>query len=554
MHKFELKHWEIGLMLFAVILFCIAAFAYIVEIPLRNLVLTPEAEGVRNSVGKVMSKKGELRREIHGDPEFRKVELLDPIYDRDTVVTSTNASAIIELDGGASIELGASSMVQIRFDNQWSLSGISRHAAVQVVSGKVTGRTKNAALVIRTAKEVVAIAKNTARELKPEPLVIRAPVQVVPPPVPVAVAVVLPSPSPSPKRPSPSPSPSPSPAITISPSPSPIPSPSPSLAPALVSKLLLLSPKPKTKYQPDLTIENGILKPGKEIPIHWVVSPPEAKVRMVVRDADGTSITEQVIAAQNGNVRTQVHLQKPGTFRIELVDSDADAGIAKKVISEFTLTSELKKLQVLDPLVGGEKASSNQLVGKRLKDFDVKLRWTALPGIEQYQIAFRNSAKGERVLERTVKGTEYLLNRDRVFSGRIYYEIGTTTENGFQVSSETQAFVFDFLPPQITLPKAQAVFTAGSGNNGILIVWQKTNFTDRYEYQISRTADFKEIFVSEIRPENFYILRDAPIGKIYVRVRSLANQYSSAFSRPLEFTTVAPVGVMVLPSPAVSGN
>ncbi|HAR42699.1 MAG TPA: hypothetical protein DCS07_08755, partial [Bdellovibrionales bacterium] len=173
MRKLELKAWEFTAVLLAAIIFIAAVGAYIAEIPLRNLVLAPEGEGKREAVGKVSAKKGELRREIHGDPEFRKVEALEPIYNLDTVVTAADSEATIELEDGATIELSPSSMVQIKFDSEWSLSGIVRHAAVEVVSGRVTGRAKNRALVIRSGKEVIAIAKNPVRELKPRAIVIR---------------------------------------------------------------------------------------------------------------------------------------------------------------------------------------------------------------------------------------------------------------------------------------------------------------------------------------------------------------------------------------------
>ncbi|OFZ42189.1 MAG: hypothetical protein A2070_00575 [Bdellovibrionales bacterium GWC1_52_8] len=261
---------------------------------------------------------------------------------------------------------------------------------------------------------------------------------------------------------------------------------------------------------------------------------------------------EQVVAPKNGKGETFVNLSRPGTYRVELQDPLAAEGKGQKAHAEFQLRPEIKKIEILDPLVGGEKASSNQLSGKRLKDFEIQLRWAAIPGVVDYRIAFRNSLQGKKLMERKVKGIEYFLNRDKVFSGQIFYELESTLESGFILTSDPQAFVFDFLPPQITIPRANASVVLEPGNPSVLIVWQKTNFTDRYEVDISRSPDFKELIVSESRPENFYVLKRPPVGKIFTRIRSLAKNFSSKFGEPLEFTVIAAPNTVVSPNPAGS--
>ena len=104
-------------------------------------------------------------------------------------------------------------------------------------------------------------------------------------------------------------------------------------------------------------------------------------------------------------------------------------------------------------------------------------------------------------------------------------------------SSGNQAFLFDFLPPLPVQPDPGATLSEREITaDGILFTWQKTNFTDSYDLQVAKDAQFKGIVVDENLEDNFLIVPSPGPGTYWWRTRSHSKGVTSPMSSPTKLT------------------
>ena len=504
----EFKHWEKALVLLSVLLFSLSFYLYVTDYPLKRYLFNIEDEGVHRQVGWVSIKDGALRRQVQGEAEFKSLEVQSSLFDEDTVVTGLDATATLQLEDGSTIELAQGTMVKLHFDNSLTLGGISRAASIDVVAGKVKTQSKTPRAAVRIKP-------------KPKPVELpRAPVKVVAVPQPVVV---------------------PSPIIVAA-------------EPEGVKYLELTSPRPGTAFS--LEPNSKVLE--KIIGLNWRISPsatPGRKLLLSLRrlkpGSDGTVTSEeiqrQLVTDINGAGQAQVTLKAPGSYEWELL---TDKGLriqgAKSARSNFQLQPEFDAIETLVPLVGGEAQTSSRMSRQQLKNFDITLRWKPYQAKfqpkpqDKYRISIKTTVDAKvPVLDKKVSSPQYRFNKDKVFAGQIFYQVFAPLPGGFIARSPVKPFVFSFLAPALVVPVNHSVLSKAKllkEGDGTLLTWQKTNFTDFYELEISKDPNF-ESWVQKLKlKENFFIFKSPPQGKYYWRVRSYAKSVLSPPSPAFDLT------------------
>ncbi len=531
----ELNKWEVGTVAAFAALFLVTFALYTQGFPLRRyLFYLPEEEaGVQ--IGTVVIKRGNVTREMLGEPGFRSIETSHPVFNEDTVVSGPESTATLQLDDGGTIELGENTMVRLSFDTGFSLEGIRRSgraAKVKVVSGQVKGVAKERKIVLQARnQEEVKVATSA----EAAPVVVQAPPIQVPIPIPAAP---IPVPSAEPLAQA-------SPVAVPSELPSPIVSPSPAMLQAAPVnwKLQVASPADDGVYP----VPTGSTRAVREVAAQWKVVPAKdapPAFTLVLRRKDPAQpvaegepefkeVARTAVPVKAGKARYVWAIKAPGIYEYEIL-GEQDASHAK---SRFSIPAEFKAVETLDPLIGGSAQTSNLLRGERLKKFDLTFRWKEYPGAESYRISFLPKPGAKPAFEKTVNATEYSLNKGKVFTGRIHYKVVANLPTGFRASSELQPFSFEFMPPIPVIPTHQATITPKKpGDTSVLLTWQKTNFTESYEVEASTDVEFTNPFFRKKLVENFYILKVPQPGKVYWRVKGYANGVVSPQSDIAEFT------------------
>jgi hypothetical protein len=524
------KKWEVALLFLASLLLASSAALYVSDISLRKYLLGWQDDVGVEQVGHVGTVTGTIRRQLKSEVDFEPVGKATPLFNQDTIVTGDGATAVLDLDDGGKIELGPNTMIRLSFESRLSLEGVSRAANVVVVAGEVKGQSKQSKIVLRTQGKEITIPSE-----KQEQVQVEAPLPRKPAPVPTDE-----TPSPLPAEPSPSPSAAPSP----SPSPAPSLSPSPSPQPQDTSEyqVKILAPKKSERLDAD----KGTAPPKKSLQLEWSVSPKDVELTVVLKkvrnDSEESSegkapIFEQKVMSVGGKGTLAALLQSPGAYEWEL--RRADRVLAK---SAFILNRAVEGLEILKPLVGGYAVDSSQYNGELLKNFDITLRWKKYPTAKKYTVRLMNAPTAtEYLLEREVTKEEYVLNKDKVYSGKIFYGVHTKLPSGFVVRSAPEAFIFDFKPPVLVLPADEAKVSRKvivASTNAILLTWEKTNFTEGYELEVSDDAKFNRSLIKRRVLENFFVLKAPGNGKYWWRVRSYTKELLSPPSKPNAFYLV----------------
>lgn len=550
------KGFEISLIALSAALSLVCTALFFSDVSLRKVILGWEDTETLEPVGDVQKSEGGVRRKAADRNEFVSVQQKSKLFNFDTIVTGDDAKATIQLDDGSTIELGPKTMIKLAFESRLSLGGITRAARVNVVTGKVSGKAgtkSNAApVVIQTREKTITLATPQAQEtvqvnlptpkqlmrevqeqmLKLETQTLTLPTaktaEVVESAAPVAPEVVT-----APVEPPPPPPP-----------------------PVQASKQLvsLLSPKSGAR----LAVPDGSPRPERAVTFEWKQQPGSLLLTLRRVGAAGTPSSEPVFTreltapappeAKTGKSNPLVMasasttLTAPGTYEWELSNLPNDPATEPFSIKRrFELARQYRGVEVLDPLVGGTKAKSNEYTGQHLKNFDITFNWKPVSGAKEYTVKMYKSAnaQGAPIAEKKTSEDKFVLNREKVLTSTVYYTVTALTENGFLVTSPIESFQFNFMPPVLVFPGNGATLSAAdlaSEGNKLLFTWQKTNYTQAYELEISKTPDFRKTERRKKTSENFLITDPPASGRYFWRVRSLSATAKSPYTPAFEFS------------------
>ncbi|HTL12505.1 MAG TPA: hypothetical protein VL588_08465 [Bdellovibrionota bacterium] len=522
------KIWEKALLAFAFLLFGSSSFVYFTGIPLRTYLFGWEEEHKQlEPVGYLEFPIGDIKRKKFTSPIFEHLRQQDRLYNFDTIVTGPDAGATLTLDDGSKIDLGPNTMVKLEFASRLSLGGVNRGAAVNVLAGEVTGKlnpaNSGAELLIKSKTDLVRLSKGTS----------------------LTTSIKVAAPGMVPMRPS-----------------------DRNDAADQAAKVAAMSEEERKVFmrlqelkdekdkllqlkqdklgvklispgQDDvLTLPDGAKELVRRTRFEWTVTPPDAEVRFTLRRLSelaekGTfmELLTRVVPGEAGKGHLDIDLELPGRYEWELQGVDQRIDTDQRLWNRFTIDPTFRGIDVKEPLIGGAPARSNEYAGSSITDFDITLVWDPFPNATYYQVdVFKDPTSRVPILEKRVADTRYAINKDKVFSGRIYYRVSTELRNAYVATSGMVTFRFDFLPPVAVLPKENTRITPADlvkDNGKILFTWQKTNYTTAYEVQIASDPAFNNTVARHKTEENFALIKAPGPGTFYWRLRSLGAGASS---------------------------
>lgn len=488
--KFDFRLWEVALILLAILVVIGAGNLYLKEGYLRGLLFGVHGNEGSVKVGMLKSVAGGIRRQLNSDVEFQTLDVNEPVYNLDTVVTGDESVGIITLDDDSEIELGPNTMVKLEFESGSTLDGITRLAKVKVISGQVTGKSEKRRILIETGDRVVALPTKKA----PKAEVAKAP--------PVVAAVATPSPTPSAEP----------------------------LPPLEVGEL---SPPNGQR----LKLEPNSRRLTREVALKWQVSRPGEDVELIVsRSLPGKglkSMLNQIITPGEVSVVVPIELNTPGKYVWQV------RGPTGVKTAHFFLDREYEGIEMLPYLVAGRPERDSTYKGELLEKFDMTLRWKPLANAKSYRLnLFRDSSAKKSLVQRIMATSEYSLKGSKVYAGKLYYRVAADMPRGFVAVSKLAEFTFDFSPPRLTYPKDRSELSLSrlpKNKRSVLMTWQKTNFTDGYEVVIADDPAFEKALLTQKTKENFFLLEGLRPGKYYWRVRSRSKDIVSQPSESHEF-------------------
>jgi len=533
MAKFKLSLWEYLIVALAVAVFMVSLFFYASGTSLRTYFGVFDEDATEKPIAKIETKQGSLKRELSGEVDFKLIETGTPIYNQDTLVTGPDGTAKMKLDDGSIIEIASSTMIKMSFESTIALGGISRSASIHVVTGSVTGSAKTKNIVIHTSRgEDIKLEKDAA------PKTIQAP-EIKPevPAKPVDKSAILETPVLI----------SPEPIITPSSAPSVAPTPTATIAPIPVLQAQPLSPPGDVA----LELPSGTTgKPSIAVPFSWELKsnvPTRFKLwylgesKTVREKVYDESVASPAATQGQGDKRGITKtIDRTGYYEWTIENESVYSfnGTFFRS-SQFSVSPAFSGVMLMDPLIAGQAVKDNHWTGKADKNFNIRLRWNAYNGASKYRVWVATTPNAsDPLIEKTVSGTDFVLDQDTVFQGQFYYQVSAVMPNGSLVASKTLLFNFNFLSPTLVLPKDQAVLHAkdlAQKDGGVLITWQKTTFTNDYELEIALDPDFNKKYTSMRSAENFYIFTAPPDGEYWWRVRSYSRKFKSNFSKPYKF-------------------
>jgi hypothetical protein len=495
---------------------------YVSGVSLKSLLFgISSQEGEK--VGVVKAVTGQLKRQPKDSLEFLDAKMTADLFNEDTVMTGPDDHATIELFDGSVLELDPGSLIRLSFESAQGVGGIERRVLVDIVAGNVKGDMSRPKLVVRRGGQPVP---------RPSP----RPVGATPAPVATPTAPPV-SPAPS-SVPTAEPSPEPAPSLVPSPEPSPTPEPSPSPTPAGLksSDLRITSPSKGQVF----TLTATQKPPLKQSLVFESPGIPDASVMMVLKNSSGKEILRKTVTATRGRGGLLATFERPGAYSVELRNPDGSR-IGRGISAAFAVASEYSGIETQTPLVGGEPIDSNKFTGKRLKDFDVQLRWKAIEGIAKYRVVVMGKGSA-RAVDEVVSGTSYSMPKEKISTDALTYQIRADFPGGYSAVSKRESFLFNFLSPALTLPKdGEAVSLADPEivkQKGVFFSWQRTTFTQTYEFEIAFDAQFTNVMkhVSVRAQDNFLVFRNLKPRDYWWRVRAASGELKSAPGKPFKMT------------------
>jgi len=557
------KGWEILLLALAILLLATAGLALFTDFPfLRLLLLQGQniSSSVSERIGALTTTAGKVKRQKESDSEFVVILPGTEVLSGDTIVTDSSAGAVITLNEGGKLELAPGTMVKLDFNSGISIGGIRRQTNVQLVSGAVGGETSREKIVVKTttgktttltSTKKAVIRQEVAAPMKVEPIAAPIAVEVVeatlPPPVVAPEEVVKPTEAPVSNAPAATPQPVPVilptevPTSTPTPSATPIASPTPSETPTptpttriVAARISKLSP-----YSGEtLKIPAGSTRPILPMTLSFESSKPEARFQVMLKKAGklfGGVLLDQAVQPVNGVVSISSPIQAPGRYTWEIVDLDADT---KLTSSQFSVSPTFETAGALPALIGDSVIDSNRTTGAILRDFPgLTLRWKPIASATEYELrVFEDAAKTKQLLEKNLEEPSFTFLEGTLPSKPLYYSVTARLASGFRAEIPNGKFEFKFLPPIPFEPAEGALLSLEKMNKQpAVLTWNYTSFTQSYQIEIARDAQFSSVIVRKSVQENFYPFTPKKAGTYYWRVRAQAPTFRSQPSPPRTF-------------------
>ena len=539
-------------MAFGLILFSGSLYLYAMDVPIARLLFGVGEDSTEQMVGEIGQLKGAVRRKKASHPDFRNIPNQEKLFNYDTIVTGPEGGANLRFNDGSEIELGPKTMIQLEFESNLTFAGFDRATSVNIVSGRVKGKVKSKKLILKSRRKkveiltqeqpkVIEVAELTIKEAKEvaESEALQAPLKVVEEETESndvdentnvqsegeekeVESNEVETPTSEEKQ----------------------------EQEIKMEETLKTEEKPAPIQKP-LQVTVTIPKPNQVITLKPIGG--EAKHQLIVAwqanisnlnfetalKKNGKTINTQTVAAKGKNTQTKYILDRPGQYSVTIASKENKDHKGIELSVPFELKKTAKAIQLFEPLIAGQETASNLYTGDVLEDFDITLRWTKFDSAKEYVVSFYKERKNRKpILTKKTKNASLTMNKKKIFKGKVFYQVKTQHPNGFLIYSIRKPFRFDFLPPVPKYPKNKAILPHAeieADKGEILFTWQKTNFTDYYQFEISSQKNFKKPIKKLKTKENFAAIKLRNKGRFWWRVRSFGQGVYSAYTPIFRF-------------------
>ncbi len=534
--KTQFQKIEILSMTFGLLLFLSSFYLYIMDVPIAQLLFGFRDEGSEKVVGKMDSSRGPVRRKKISQPEFRNIPAQEKLFNYDTIVTGPDSTAKLQFEDGSEIELGPKTMIQLEFESKLTFSGIDRATHINIVSGRVKGTIKTKKIVLKSrkkkieitnkakpkiieineltiseAKEAAETEEEASAQFEPEEIVEVKNIETE------GVKEVTKTETLENKEPE----------STVE-----------KTSPPIEEKIPKNKETPKINQKPlklkiigaknnhGIQFKTAFGKANQQVNLSWKSNIANLEYETILKK-NGKIIDSKKLTSKKLRTNLKYNIDKPGSYELEIKSKETANSTGIKLSIPFKLKKHITAINLQEPLIAGKETASNTYTGDVLEDFDLTLRWTPIKRAGEYKIRFyKNKNDLKPFLTKTSKKPNLTMNKKKIFKGKVFYQVITKHPSGFIISSRKKPFRFDFFPPVLKFPKnkislSQAEIEVDKGE--ILFTWQKTNFTDYYQIEISNNPKFKKSLKKLKTKENFSAIALSKKGKYWWRVRGFGQ-------------------------------
>ena len=540
--KARFEKLEIFLIAFGSLLLVSSTYLYWTQFPLISLIFKLENSQSNEIVGKLKLTQGQVRRKLAKDSAFNKLPVNENLFNYDTVVTGPESEATLEFEDGSEIQLGPRTMVKLEYERFLNFQGINRRTRVQLVSGRVKGKSKvkSANLILQSSsKKLIVSNKENEKILEVTPISLKEAKERAEQEISKLKVTEEED-------------------LTAKTSPSELAfetekTQMPTKEIAEVESIEVEKTKKKKVRikKPDLMITLNGIKPNSELKptiergkvksltdYQLIANYPKVDYEIELRQGEKI-IDQQKIQSSGKRWSMKTPPLSPGSYSLVIEAKQKEFDKQKKIQLSFRVSKNILGIRLNDPLIAGQKTASNTYTGEIVEDFDISLSWDPIETIQSYQVFFfKTKSQPKASLIKKATSEKITFKPSKIFKGKLYYQVSGLTHKGFHVSSVRKAFRFDFLPPVLKFPKDQARLTLSEvkkDKGEVLFTWQKTNFTDYYELTVAKDPSFNKVIHSEKNPGNFSAVKIESQGSYWWRVRSFGQGVYSPYTKPNTF-------------------
>ncbi|MGK5083904.1 hypothetical protein WDW37_11430 [Bdellovibrionota bacterium FG-1] len=189
-------------------------------------------------------------------------------------------------------------------------------------------------------------------------------------------------------------------------------------------------------------------------------------------------------------------------------------------------------------LKAGSGVGSTQLgSSETLDQLAIPLHWGAVPDAKSYTVRVLD-LKGVEIASQSVTQPSWVWSLQSLIEVKFQYQVIAILASGKKIMSSWVPIDIKLTAPPLKTPvngAKTALHTAGT-SGAILMTWERTVLTEKYELTIAEDPEFRERVRTEVVSRNLFALKGMKAGTFYWRVRSRAFGHLSGWSDVSSFT------------------
>jgi len=182
--------------------------------------------------------------------------------------------------------------------------------------------------------------------------------------------------------------------------------------------------------------------------------------------------------------------------------------------------------------VNSSSISTRLRSGENLQRIPVTLEWKPIDGATEYEIIVYDGS--DMLIKRTVRQPRLDFALTSI-SENFSYEVIAKMRSNARIFSKRVPISLELAVP---VPQTPAQGQELRIKKDVLITWQRTLVTEKYELQIASDSGVSNILVAESVSKNYFRFVPKSAGQYHWRVKSLSGNHSSHWSQSRSFTVL----------------